>query len=71
MVSLVSTDLDKFERRGNTARNRTVREVKRARTKVERELRQRRGQAVDTVKRNGREVQGQAEDIVNRVASIA
>jgi hypothetical protein len=78
----VSTNLRKYERRGTTARNRAVREVKRARTKVERELRQRRGQAVRTAKRNRRdfekqvrdvrqEVQGQAEGIVDRVASIA
>jgi hypothetical protein len=78
----VSTNLRRYERRGNTARNRAVREVKRTRTRVERELRQRRNSAVRTVKRNRRdfekqvttarrEVRGQAEEIVNRVSSIA
>ena len=78
----VSTNLRKYERRGNTARNRTLREVKRTRTRLERVLRQRRTKAVRTVKQNRRdfekqvqtarrEVQGQAEGIVNRVASIA
>ena len=38
----MSVNLQKFERRGTTARNRAVREVKRTRTRVERELRQRR-----------------------------
>ena len=74
--------LRKFERRGNTARNRALREVKKTRTRVERELRQRRNKAVRTVKQNRRdvekqvkvarrEVQGQAETLVSRVASIA
>src|SRR5688572_14727317 len=40
----VERELKRFERRGNTARNRAVREVKRTRTRVERELRQRRTQ---------------------------
>jgi hypothetical protein len=60
----VSTDLRKFERRGNTARNQAVREVKRTRTRVERELRQRRSATV-------RGVQGSAEGIVSRVSSLA
>jgi hypothetical protein len=38
---------------------------------MERELRQRRSQAERQVKATGREVQDQAESIVNRVASIA
>jgi len=36
------TQLRKFERRGNTARNRLEREVRKTRTRVERELRERR-----------------------------
>lgn len=42
-------ELRKFERRGNTARNGLRREAKRTRTRVERELRQRRGDVVKTV----------------------
>jgi hypothetical protein len=38
---------------------------------VERELRQRRSKVERQVKATGREAQGQAESIVNRVASIA
>ena len=78
----VSTSLRKYERRGNTARNRALREVKRTRTRFERQLRQRRNSATRTVKQNSRglekqvrtarrEVQGQAEGLANRVASIA
>ena len=55
----VSGDLKKFERRGNTARNRAVRQVKKTRTRVERELRQRRNKAVRTVKQNRREAEKQ------------
>jgi hypothetical protein len=67
----VSTNLRRFERRGNTARNRAVREVKRTRTRVERELRQRRNQTVRTVKQNRREVEKQLKSARQRVASIA
>ena len=42
--SKAQTQLRKFERRGNTARNRLEREVRKTRTRVERELRQRRGE---------------------------
>ena len=52
----VERELKRFERRGNTARNRAVREVKRTRTRVERELRQRRTQATRLVRRNRRQV---------------
>ena len=41
----VERELKRFERRGNTARNRTLRQVKRTRTRVEREVRKRRTQA--------------------------
>ena len=55
----VATNLRKFERRGNTARNRAVREVKKTRTRFERELRQRRSAAVKTVRQNRREAEKQ------------
>src|SRR5918996_6383714 len=67
----VGTSLRKFERRGSTARNRTVREVKKTRTRVERELRQRRNQTVRTVKQNRRGVEKQLKSARQRVASIA
>jgi hypothetical protein len=63
----VQTNLRKFERRGNTARNRTVRGAKKTRTRVERELRQRRKQ----VRSAGRDVQSQAESLVARVSALA
>ena len=63
----VQTNLRKFERRGNTARNRTVRGAKKTRTRVERELRQRRKQ----VRGAGRDVQSQAESLVARVSALA
>ena len=59
----MTTDLKKFERRGNTARNRVQREVKRTRTRVERELRQRRNQATRLVKRNRREAERQVKAV--------
>jgi hypothetical protein len=67
----LQTNLRKFERRGTTARNQAVREVKKTRTRVERELRQRRGSAVRQVKSTGRDVQGGAGTVVERVASLA
>jgi hypothetical protein len=67
----ISTNLRKFERRGTTARNRTVREVKRTRTRVERELRQRRNRTVRTVKQNRREVEKQLKSARRRVTSLA
>ncbi len=47
--SKLNTQLDKFERRGVTARNRLEREVRKTRTRVERELRQRRRDGVELV----------------------
>jgi hypothetical protein len=47
----VEKELKKFERRGSTARNSVRREVKRTRTRVERELRHRRNDATDLAKR--------------------
>ena len=43
--------LRRFERRGNTARNRLEREVRKARVRFERELRQRRGELEKTVEK--------------------
>src|SRR5688500_1879497 len=46
----VERELKRFERRGNTARNRALREFKRSRTRVEREIRKRRTQATRLAK---------------------
>ena len=45
----LNTQLNKFERRGATARNRLEREVRKTRTRVERELRQRRRDGAEFV----------------------
>src|ERR1700704_242937 len=47
--SKLNTQLNKFERRGTTARHRLEREVRKTRTRVERELRQRRRDGVELV----------------------
>jgi len=57
--SKLNTQLNKFERRGLTARNRLEREVRKTRTRVERELRQRR--------RDGAEL---VESLQERVSSL-
>ena len=49
--SQLNTQLNKFERRGITARNRLEREVRKTRTRVERELRQRRRDGSDLANR--------------------
>jgi hypothetical protein len=49
--SQLNTQLNKFERRGITARNRLEREVRKTRTRVERELRQRRREGSDLANR--------------------
>jgi hypothetical protein len=67
----VATNLRRFERRGTTARNRTLRGVKRTRTRVERELRQRRNQTLRTVKQNRRQVEKQIKSARQRVTSLA
>jgi hypothetical protein len=48
-TSKAQAQLRRFERRGNTARNRLEREVRKARVRVERELRQRRRELKKTV----------------------
>lgn len=57
----VERELKRFERRGNTARNRALRQAKRTRTRVERELRKSRTQATRLVKRNRRQVEQQVK----------
>ncbi|HEV3072641.1 MAG TPA: hypothetical protein VGY76_14575 [Solirubrobacteraceae bacterium] len=47
--SKLNTQLNKFERRGITARHRLEREVRKTRTRVERELRQRRREGAELV----------------------
>jgi len=47
--SRLNSQLNKFERRGTTARHRLEREVRKTRTRVERELRQRRRDGVELV----------------------
>jgi hypothetical protein len=48
-TSKAQAQLRRFERRGNTARNRLEREIRKARVRVERELRQRRRELKKTV----------------------
>jgi hypothetical protein len=50
-TSKAQAQLRKFERRGNTARNRLEREVRKARVRVERELRQRRRDSAELAER--------------------
>jgi hypothetical protein len=50
-TSKAQAQLRRFERRGNTARNRLEREVRKARVRFERELRQRRGELEKTVEK--------------------
>jgi hypothetical protein len=74
-------DLRRFERRGNTARNRVERELKKARTRVERELRQRRTRVQRVVRqnrtrverevrRNRRRVQREAKNLRSQVGLV-
>jgi hypothetical protein len=53
----VERELERYERRGASARNRFERQVRRTRTKFERELRQRRTRVERTVKQNRRRVE--------------
>ncbi|HEY5342810.1 MAG TPA: hypothetical protein VIJ66_04035 [Solirubrobacteraceae bacterium] len=62
--------LRRFERRGNTARNRLEREVRKARVRVERELRQRRRdleQTVNTLETRRDAVAKNVTELPNRV----
>jgi hypothetical protein len=69
--SKASAQLRKFERRGNTARNRLEREVRKTRVRVEREVRQTRGRVereVSARRRDGEELaKGVQERILNLV----
>jgi hypothetical protein len=69
--------LRRFERRGNTARNRLEREVRKTRVRVERELRQRRREIErtvsdledrrDAVTKNGADLANRVPELANRV----
>jgi hypothetical protein len=61
--SKANAQLRKFERRGNTARNRLEREIRKTRVRVEREVRQTRGRVEAEVRRRQRD----GEDLAGRV----
>lgn len=67
--------ISKFERRGTTARKQAQRDVKKARTRLERELRGRRRDAEKLVKSNRTRVEREVEHVFEtakeRVAAIA
>jgi prefoldin subunit 5 len=78
----VERDLKKYERRGNTARNKVEREVKKTRTRVERELRNRRkaveartdlvtARAQNLVAGASKTGAGVAEQVTERVITLA
>jgi hypothetical protein len=78
----VERDLKKYERRGNTARNKVEREVKKTRTRVERELRNRRkaveartdlvtARAQNLVAGASKAGAGVAEQVTERVITLA
>lgn len=56
-------ELRRYERRGNTARNRVQRRVRRTRTRFERELRQRRSLVERTVRQNRRRVEREVRSV--------
>ena len=53
----VTKTLNRYERRGTTARNKLERQIKRTRTQLERTLRQRRNKVSGLVKRNSRNIE--------------
>jgi hypothetical protein len=61
----VQRELKRFERRGNTARNRFERQVRRTRTQFERELRQRRHTLEKTVKENRQRFEREVRSVRN------
>jgi hypothetical protein len=70
--------LNRFERRGATARKRLEREVRKARVRVERDLRQRRRVIENTFNETVSEIEGRREaiaknssDLANRVPELA
>jgi hypothetical protein len=62
--------LNRFERRGLTARNRVERDLKRTRTRVERELRQRRARVEREVRKQTKPVASQAGLVGARVENV-
>jgi hypothetical protein len=68
-------ELDRFERRGASARNRFERQVRRTRTKFERELRQRRSRVERTVlqrrRRFEREVRSVRKDLEKQSGTLS
>jgi hypothetical protein len=62
--------LNRFERRGVTARNRVERDLKRTRTRVERELRQRRARVEREVRKQTKPVASQAGLVGARVENV-
>jgi hypothetical protein len=65
-----SAQLRKFERRGNTARNRVERELRKTRVRVERELRQTRTLVERGLTRRRREGEELAERVQERIQSL-
>lgn len=64
-------ELRRFERRGNTARNGLRRDVKRTRTRVERELRQRRGNVVKGVDEARADLRRQVSGLQSSATDVA
>lgn len=64
-------ELRKFERRGSTARNGLRRDVKRTRTRVERELRQRRGSVVKGVDEARADLRRQVSGLQSSATGVA
>jgi hypothetical protein len=65
-----SAQLRRFERRGNTARNRVERELRKTRVRVERELRQTRTRVEREVTRRRRDGEALAERVQERIQSL-
>jgi hypothetical protein len=65
-----SAQLRKFERRGNTARNRVERELRKTRVRVEREVRQTRRRVESEVNRRRREGEQLATRVQERIQSL-
>ena len=68
--SKASAQLRKFERRGNTARNRVEREIRKTRVRVEREARQTRTRIEREVRRRQRDGEELAGRVQERILSL-
>lgn len=68
--SKASAQLRRFERRGNTARNRVERELRKTRVRVEREARQTRRRIEREVRRRRRDGEELATRVQERIASL-